>query len=162
MLVIRDAKIEDVSQIISINILGWKETYKGIFPKVFLDKLDPNDDSIQKKCQNEIDKYVVALVNGEFVGMAMYGNNKKDYDDSYAEIYALYVKEKFKRQKIGTELVKFIFQKLKNKYKYVLISTLKENNANNFYKKIGGIKIGECEFFIENNKYIENIYKYII
>ena len=162
MLIIRNAKIDDVNEIISINISGWKDTYKGIFPNEFLDKLDPNDDSIKKKCQSEIDKYVVALIDDEIVGIAMYGNNKKNYNDSYAEIYALYIKEKYKRQKIGTELVKYIFKKLKNKYKHVLISTLKENSANIFYKKIGGIKLGECDFFIENNKYIENIYRYDI
>ena len=46
----------------------------------------------------------------------------------------------------------------KGKYKYLLISTLKENSAKEFYKKIGGRKIDECNFVIEGKIYKENIY----
>lgn len=51
---------------------------------------------------------------------------------------------------------------LKNKYNYVLISTLEQNSANEFYKKIGGKLIGKSEFILEDKKYLENIYEYNI
>ena len=62
----------------------------------------------------------------------------------------------------GTELVKYIFEKLKSTYKYVLISTLVENNANTFYKKIGGKYIGTSEFTLEGKKHLENVYEYAL
>ena len=92
--------------------------------------------------------------------MARYGKNKKDYGDSYGEIYALYVRPDFQRQRVGTELVKYIFNELKKNYKYVLISTLKENKANDFYKKIGGKFMGERDFILDKKIYKENIYKF--
>ena len=162
MLIVREAKVDDANQIVYINVNGWKETYKGIFPQKYLNKLDPYDSSSIKKCQDKIDEYIVAELDGKVVGMARFGKNKKGYDDVYAEIYALYVDNNFNGKKIGTKLVNFIFEKLKEKYKYVLISTLKENSANIFYKNIGGIKIGESDFILENNKYVENIYQYDI
>lgn len=48
----------------------------------------------------------------------------------------------------------------KKAYKHVLISTLKENSANIFYKKIGGKKIGECNFVLQRKTYLENVYVY--
>ena len=62
----------------------------------------------------------------------------------------------------GTKLVKHVMKLIKGKYKYLLISTIKENKANEFYKKIGGKKVGECKFLLENKEYIENIYKFNI
>ena len=49
-----------------------------------------------------------------------------------------------------------------NKYDFCLISTLKENSANDFYKKINGNFIGICKFNVMDNSYIENIYEFKI
>ena len=63
---------------------------------------------------------------------------------------------------IGSSLVKYILEKLKGTYKYVLISTLVENSANTFYKKIGGKYITTSEFELDGKKYLENVYEYIL
>lgn len=94
--------------------------------------------------------------------MVKYGENKKDYNRTYGEIYALYVDSNFQYQNIGTKLVDYVLNEFKGKYKYALISTLKDNTANKFYQKIGGELIGESEFILENNKYKENVYRYKI
>lgn len=39
---------------------------------------------------------------------------------------------------IGKKLLEYTFTILKEKYTYVLISTLKQNSAKNFYLKCGG------------------------
>ena len=57
-------------------------------------------------------------------------------------------------------MINYIKEKLKKEYNYLLISTLKENNANLFYQKQGGIKIDETVFKLENSEYIENLYKF--
>ncbi len=159
---IRLAKISDAEQINYINVSGWKETYKDIFPKDFLDNLNGYDEENVQKIRDKIDQYVVCELEGKVVAMARYGKNKKGYDDNYAEVYALYVDSNYKNKKIGTQMVNFIFEQLKDNYKYVLISTLKENSANEFYKKIGGEFIGNCDFKLNDNTYIENIYKYYL
>ena len=157
---IRKARANDAEQINFINVSGWKETYNNIFPKDFLDSLNAYDEKNVQKIRDRIDQYVVCELDGKVVAMARYGKNKKDYDDSYAEVYALYVDSKYKNKKIGTQMINYILEELKNNYKYVLISTIKENSANEFYKKIGGEFIGNCEFKLKDNLYVENIYKY--
>ncbi len=159
---IREANLNDAKAIVLINIRCWQQAYKDIFPKEFLSKLDPNDKTNIDKCKEKITQYVVYEIDKKIVGFARFGKNKKNYDDNYGEIYAIYIDSSYQKQKIGTKLIEYVFSKLKKNYKYVLISTLKENSANEFYRKIGGELIGTCKFTLESKEYEENIYKYII
>ena len=88
---IRKARKEDAISIVYINITSWKETYKDIFPKSFLDKLNPYDEESIQKCINKKNEYIVYTKDNQVLGFARYGKNKKDYADDYGEIYALYV-----------------------------------------------------------------------
>lgn len=156
---VRNAREEDAVSIVYINTNGWKNTYKNIFPDSFLDKLDPYDKTSVEKCINKINEYLVYTNdNNEVLGFARYGLNKKGYSDNYGEVYALYVDDKYKGKKIGTKLVNYILKNMK--YKYLLISTIKENSANIFYKKIGGKKISECNFTLDGKDYVENLYRF--
>lgn len=157
---IRDAKINDAKEIVLININGWKQTYKDIFPEDFLNKLNPNDEINIEKCRQKIEEYAVYEINNKIVGFIRYGKNRKGYNDTYAEIYAIYVDYNYQKNQVGTKLINYAFSKLKKNYKYALISTLKENSANIFYQKLGGKYIGTCLFKLENNEYVENIYKF--
>ena len=157
---IRKAIKEDAKDIVRINIDSWKETYRNIFPDIFLDKLDSKNISAIERCEKKIDEYVVYEQEGRVVAIARYGINKKGYDKAYAEIYALYVDLEHKKQGIGTKMIDYIFKILKDDFKYVLISTLKENSANWFYKKIGGKLIGESSSSLMGNNYLENLYEY--
>lgn len=157
---IRTAEENDAKKIVYINIMSWKETYKGIFPKDFLDNLNPNDvDSIQK-CKKKIHEYIVYEIDGKVVGFVRYGLNKKNYSKEYGEIYALYVDENYKNKGIGSKLINYTFNILKEKYNKVLISTLQGNSANTFYKKMGGKNIDICKFKLQDKEYIENLYEY--
>ena len=124
---IRRANINDAKDIVRVNVMGWKNTYKNIFPQTFLDSLDSEDENSIRKCQEKINQYAVCEIDNKIVAMVRYGRNKKNYDDSYAEIYALYVDDSYKKQGIGSKLVAFAFEELKKEYDYVLISTLVNN-----------------------------------
>lgn len=159
---IREALEKDAESIVSINIKSWKDTYKDIFPQTFLDNLNPEDANTIENCKKKIGQYIVYEVDNKVVGFARYGLNKKQYGDEYGEIYALYLDENYKGMGIGSSLVKYILKKLKGTYKYVLISTLVENSANTFYKKIGGKYIATSEFELDGKKYLENVYEYVL
>ena len=159
---IRKAKISDAKEIVCLNVKGWQETYKDIFPKSFLDNLNPYDENSIEKCKAKIQEYAVYEDKAKIIGIIRYGKNRKQYNDAYGEVYALYVDKDNQSKQIGTKLLKYAFKELKKKYKYVLISTLKENSANLFYQKTGGKLIGTSEYIIGDNKYPENIYKYNI
>ncbi len=160
MIEIRKAVKNDAKAIIDINISSWKDTYGGIFPKEFLDSLNELKEESIEKCKNKINEYIVAEFDGKIVGFSRIGKNKKDYDENYGEIYALYMDINYKGQGIGRKLVEYSFSLLKEKYDFCLISTLKDNSANEFYKKIGGKFIGNCEFNLLQNNYVENLYKF--
>ena len=162
MLKIRTARKEDATAIINININSWRETYKGIFPDIFLNSLSENIEESINKCKNNISEYIVATIDDRVVGFCRVGKNKKGYPSNYAEMHALYINKDYKGQKIRTSLVKYSFSILSDKYDFCLISTLKENPANDFYKKIIGIFIGTCKFIVMDNSYIENIYEFKI
>ena len=157
---IEKAQIEDAKSIAEINIKEWKNTYKGIFPDKFLENLSKKEDESIEKCKNKINEYIVCKINNQVVGFLRFGKNKKGYNDNYAEIYALYIDKDYQQKGIGAALINFAFENLKPNYKYVLISTLVENDANLFYKKIGGKLINKVVFSLENNEYEENLYEY--
>ncbi len=157
---VEKAQIEDARNIVEINIEEWKNTYKDIFPDKFLENLSEKKEESIEKCKNKINEYIVCKINNQVVGFLRFGKNKKGYNDNYAEIYALYIDKDYRRKGIGKALINFAFENLKSNYKYVLISTLVQNNANLFYKKIGGKLIDKVNFSLENNEYEENLYEY--
>ena len=157
---IEKAQTEDAKSIVEINIKEWKNTYKGIFPDKFLENLSEKEEESGEKCKNKINEYIVGKINNQIVGFLRFGKNKKGYNDNYAEIYALYIDKEYQRKGIGTALINFAFENLKPNYKYVLISTLVQNDANLFYKKIGGKLIDKVNFSLGNNEYEENLYEY--
>ncbi len=159
-MIVKKALEKDAEKIVSINIETWNKTYNGIFSKNVLEDLYNKKQESIKKCKQNIKEYVVCKDNNEIIGFARYGKNKKSYPEDYAEIYALYVKEEYQNKYAGTCMINYIKEKLKKEYNYLLISTLKENNANLFYQKQGGIKIDETVFKLENSEYIENLYKF--
>ena len=157
-MVIRKALEKDAESIVDININGWQETYYGIFPNEFLKSLSSIKEENIKKYKNKISEYIVCEIDNNIVGFLKYGKNKKNYDNKYAEVYAIYIISEYKRKGVGRKLLDYSFELLKDNYNNVLISTLKTNPANEFYKKCGGIKIGTCSFKVANNEYEENLY----
>lgn len=155
---IRKAKKQDSNQIIQINIDSWKETYKNIFDEKLLNNLDNKKEESIEKCKNKINEYIVYEINNKVVGFLKYGKNKKNYSDEYAEIYALYVDKNYQKQGIGTKLINYSLKLLKKDYKYILVSTLIKNKANEFYKKQGFKQISTTSFKLENKSYKENLY----
>ena len=157
---IRKANSLDANDIIKINIESWKNTYKNIFPDEFLNNLDSKYEETVEKCVNTIDEYIVATIDGNIVGFARYGKNKKDFNDEYSEVFALYVDKDYRCNNIGKQLLKYAFDDLKNNYKYCLISTIVENRANSFYVRNNGKRIGESDFKLLDKIYKENIYRF--
>ena len=156
---IRKAQKSDANKIIEINIKSWKKTYNKIFPAKFLNELDTKKEKSVQKCISNINEYFLYETHNHIVGFIKIGKNKKGYSNEYGEIYALYIEESYQNIKIGTKLINYALNILKEKYKYVLVSTLEKNTANDFYKKLGFQKISSAIFKLEGKEYKENLYK---
>lgn len=160
---IRKAIVSDGESIAKINISSWQKTYKDIFPKEFLDCLS-DEESLKNtilRMQENIKKdnnYLVAEFNNEVVGFCKIGKSTKENYENYGEIIALYVKNEKVKKGIGKQLFIEANNLLKETYENNIVSCIKENLSNNFYKKIGCVLLEECDFNLKGVIYKENLY----
>lgn len=160
---IRKATILDAENIAKINISSWQKTYKNIFPKEFLDGLS-DEKSLKKtilRMQENIknyNNYLVAELNNEVVGFCKIGKSSKENYEDCGEIIALYVKNENVKKGIGKQLFIASNNILKETYKHNIVSCIRENSSNVFYKKMGCVFIEKCVFNLNGNIYIENLY----
>lgn len=160
---IRKAIVSDGESIAKINISSWQKTYKDIFPKEFLDCLS-DEESLKNtilRMQENIKKdnnYLVAEFNNEVVGFCKIGKSTKENYENYGEIIALYVKNEKVKKGIGKQLFIAANNLLKETYENNIVSCIKENLSNNFYKKIGCVLLEECDFNLKGVIYKENLY----
>lgn len=160
---IRKAIVSDGESIAKINISSWQKTYKDIFPKEFLDCLS-DEESLKNtilRMQENIkkdDNYLVAEFNNEVVGFCKIGKSTKENYENYGEIIALYVKNEEVKKGIGKQLFIAANNLLKETYENNIVSCIKENLSNNFYKKMGCVLLEECDFNLKGVIYKENLY----
>lgn len=160
---IRKATILDAENIAKINIGSWQKTYKNIFPKEFLDGLS-DEKSLKKtifRMQENIkndNNYLVAELNNEVVGFSKIGKSSKENYEDCGEIIALYVKNENVKKGIGKQLFIASNNILKETYKHNIVSCIRENSSNVFYKKMGCVFVEKCVFNLNGNIYIENLY----
>ena len=160
---IRKAIVSDAESIAKINVSSWQKTYRNIFPSDFLNSLSDeiNLKNTIRRIRENIDKdnnYLVAEVNNEVVGFCKIGRSTKENYENYGEIMALYIKNEEVKKGIGKQLFMVANTLLKEIYKNNIVSCIKENSANNFYKKMGCILISECDFNLKGIIYKENLY----
>ncbi len=159
---IRKIKKDDCKSVSHVVTISWNETYKKIVPKWFLDELKKNEKerANQMLVDFENNNYLVLEINGEVVGFVWYGKASDDYKN-YGEIKALYIIKKYQGNGFGKKLVNEAIKELKQmNFNKMIISCLKENPTNEFYKHMGGIYLKDREF--KRLKLLENIYYFDI
>lgn len=160
---IRKATLLDAENIAKINVSSWQKTYKKIFPSNFLNSLDNEKNlnhtimRIQESIKNN--NYLIAEFNNEVVGFCKIGKSTKKGYENYGEIVALYVKNEETKKGIGKQLFIAANDLLKEFFNNNIVSCIKNNSSNNFYKKMGCVMIGECDFNLNGTIYKENLYK---
>jgi len=138
--VIRKKEAKDCLGIAHVVTVAWNETYKGIIPDWFLEELKNNEDERAKKSY-EIDnnQQLVLEVDNEIVGFVNYGILEDKEFNNCGEIFALYIVSKVKGNGFGRKLVeKAVLELKKFGCDKMIISCLKGNPSNEFYKHIGG------------------------
>lgn len=142
---IREAKIEDLTDIAKINISSWKTTYAGIIDSSFLNSLSMNEalDRWSKHFNNDQEKIFVVEINGKVVGYVRLGiRGDKNY------LGAIYLLKQYQGEGLGKKLLLLGLEYLKGKVVYVEV--LSDNKTKYFYQKYGAkfykeqsIKIGQ-------------------
>ena len=139
---IRKAKAEDAKGIIEVNVKTWITTYSGIIPQEILNNKEQTINESIKKCEETVEKddnVLVAIENEKVVGIASYGKARAVNEENTGELYSIYVLKDYQGKGIGEQLFKKVKNILNEKgYQEIVVTCLKQNPYNKFYKKMGG------------------------
>jgi len=156
MIIIRDAKTEDLLSIAKVKIDTWHSTYRGFITDDVLDKFDLSEQAekfgelIPQGCEKKF--LIVAEANGTIVGFAAGGSERDGKYGIDGEVYAVYVHEKYQNQGIGNNLMVHSAEKLANMgFESMLVWVLEDNPFKRFYEKYGGTQIDKKPFEISDN-----------
>lgn len=161
--VIRRRTKDDCKSIAHIVTVSWNETYKGIVPDEELKALNENETQRAMNSYNDFDEndnnQFVLEIENSVVGFVNFGaTDDKDFINC-GEIFALYILPEYKGRGYGKRLVEEAKKELKRLgFDKMIISCLKGNPSNDFYKHIGGAYIKDGKYKRLNLD--ENVYLY--
>ncbi len=163
-LVIRNATRNDINEIVSIKVDGWRNAYRDIIDKEVLDNID-----IKREIDSYTNKYsldnIFVIVSDKVLGFCrVYNYDISPYDDKKidCEIREIYVRSDLKRMGIGSKLFKYVLNDFKEKGKNKLyLGVFKDNyNSRKFYEKMGGVLGKEGNLMINNKNYLTVSYSF--
>ena len=142
-LIIRNATINDIKQIATIKVNGWKSAYLDIIDNSYLESMSINEQVDKYTNSYSLKNVFVAELNNEVVGFCrVYDYDKSEFEDKKidCEIREIYIRPDIKRMGIGSILFNYILNHFKNKGKKKLYLGVFEKNykSRKFYEKMGG------------------------
>lgn len=160
--IIRKIRKDDAYDVIHVVTISWNETYKGIVPDDFLELLKHNEqERVEKFHANFSEDTYVLEVDNKVVGFAKYGTADSEEFPNTGELKALYIINKYQKYGYGRMLVDKVKETLKSMgYNKMIITCLKGNPSNEFYKHVGGVYIKDGIY--KKLNLAENIYLFNI
>jgi GNAT superfamily N-acetyltransferase len=160
---IRKATLADAAEIARVGIVSWNETFRGIVPDSFLDRMD-----LAERTQwatdylndPNVEVYTVVAEEEEMiVGYAAGGPNRWTDDVYGGELFSLYLLRKMHRRGIGRQLVQAVAQGLVRRgYTNMLVGVLRDNPARAFYERLGAVYVKEGAFIVDGVEILELAY----
>lgn len=160
-IIIRNATIDDITEVAKLHVDSWHETYAGIISQDYLDNMKNNIEKRIERMKNEFNlrTMVVATLNDEIVGFSefVFSNEFSKDLDIDCELCGLYIKNGYKSLGIGSAIFEYVTNLfVENNKKRMGLWCLKENNsAISFYKRKGGTFINEKNISINDKEYKE-------
>lgn len=160
--IIREATVADCPAIAKVHVRSWRESFAGIVPQSFLDKM-----SVERRAKaferrfpdSSYRMYVAETPQQGIVGFADFGESREIIAGYEGELYAIYLLPEFQRRGIGERLfhegVKFLVESGRNSM-YLL--ALEASPYRSFYEKMGGRVVGRKQIEIEGVEYDELVY----
>ena len=149
-IIIEKMEENDIAQVAKILIDSWKIAYKDIIDKTFLQNLSVEEKIEKLRTEYKPGTHRVARnkETNQIIGVTRFGKRLDELDkftEYDGEIYGLYVKPGLLRKKIGSRLLIYAKEKLKEQGNHkMIIWCLKENKSSRkFYESMGGIILGE-------------------
>ncbi|MGH8945899.1 MAG: GNAT family N-acetyltransferase [Acidimicrobiia bacterium] len=146
----RTATAEDVQVISDINVRGWQAAFRGLFPDVFLDALNPRnrDSAFAGRVTSGPPHHTALAVDGDevvgFVGLEP--PEAEDLDPTLVhEIWGLYIEPERFGMGVGRILLDHAVDHLQTgNWKYAILWTLRDvDRTCRFYEAAGWYRDGE-------------------
>ncbi|MBX0358416.1 GNAT family N-acetyltransferase [Halobacillus sp. Nhm2S1] len=159
---IRKAEPEDVPAIARVHVDAWLETYRGLVPDTYLDRL--TYEKRESLWEENIQSSEIILVENDegVVGFATW-NYSSTYGNYDAELSSIYILQRFQRRGAGKALFSFILNDVKEKgSQTMMVKVLSDNPSCQFYEGMGGKKVEEVTITIDGNSLVESIYSWTL
>lgn len=152
---IRQATLEDSSEIAKVQVESYRTVYRDIFPPAYLEHFtlqEQEQDWRELLSSDDHEVLYVALVNEKIIAYALGTSNEDEGFPFESELVALHVREKHQRNGIGRALFAAVAKALQAKGNNSLfLWVAAKNPARAFYEKLGGELVGEKPWV--NNSY---------
>lgn len=149
---IREATVADARAIGEVHVQSWFESYQGLVQDGWLAQLDVNSCSADwTKRLTEIAPPKCCFVSvgdgDEVTGFVNAGPTRDNDIGEHAEIYAIYLLDRVKRQGVGRGLMFHAVSRMRVAgFRSVCLWFLKDNPARGFYERFGGSIVAERPF----------------
>ena len=158
----REATIADCVAVARVHVQSWRESFAGIVPHTFLDKMsvEKRAKAFEKGFSAPIYRmYAAEVPQRGIVGFADFGEAREDMDGYEGELYAIYLLPEFQRKGIGERLFNLGVGFLKGGGKdSMYLLALAVSPYRSFYEKMGGQIVGRKQVEIEGRLYDELVY----
>jgi ribosomal protein S18 acetylase RimI-like enzyme len=142
---IRAAKVEDCDAIGRLHVAAWRETYPGLMPDRIIEKLQPRDRASQWRQGLERGEQgpIVLIAEADDhapAGFAAAGPARDPASPWEAEVYAVYVLQRYQREGFGTALLRELGGLLaaRGRRQAGLWVLTANAPARSFYERMGG------------------------
>ncbi len=161
---IRPATPADTPNVARVHVDSWPETYRGIVPDEFLDRL-----SYQRREQMwrgglenpdwQGTMFVADDPADGVVGFAAGGPPQEPPETFDCELWAIYVLRAHQGMGLGRQLfTRFVGEMASRGYVSMFLWVLAENPTVGFYRRMGGVKVEERELEVGGKKLLEHAY----
>ncbi|MBR2677897.1 MAG: GNAT family N-acetyltransferase [Bacilli bacterium] len=166
--VIEDLRTDNAEDYAKVNILAWRQSYKGIVNDDFLDLLNTENkykETVEKLIRNlneDRNKAFILRVDEKPVGILRVRKSQfEDYPD-YGQLGAIYLLDEVKGKGYGRILFNKAVEVLKDwGYTKMINGCFEGNPSNEFYKRMGGKFVGTTMLTLQNGQeLVENLYCY--
>lgn len=163
-IVIRKARAGDARGIAEIHVAAWRETYRGIVPDSYLDKLSVDEREARWRRLdapgNRSFAFVAVDSAERIVGFASGGPRSDGPEDYASELYAIYLLRTAQGHGIGRRLVAAVAREMAARGMLSLLLWVFRDNlpARRFYEALGGTLLTAQQFEIDGTLMTEVSY----
>ena len=139
---VREATLSDIPGIVRVNIVTWRDAYKGLIPDGILDALS-REERVKAFCallsEDGVFSYIAEDASRGVAGFVVAGPARFREFNHEGEVYSLYVEKEFQRRGVGALLLGAALNKFREKnVGSVCLMVLEGSRFRRFYEKNAG------------------------